>query len=201
VAACPSCRHENPDDARFCSACGTALETAAETTREQRKVVTVLFCDLVGSTALGESTDPEALRARMRRYFESLRAILERHGGTVEKFVGDAVMAMFGIPTAREDDALRAMRAASEIREAWGSTQKWKSGCVERPRLAETTDFYWLRGTSLLRLAEALALAGRTVEALEEAAGGLAHYEAKGDIASGALARERLVTLGIEVDG
>jgi class 3 adenylate cyclase len=86
--------------------------------REQRKVVTVLFCDLVGSTALGESTDPEALRARMRRYFEDLRTILERHGGSVEKFVGDAVMAVFGIPTSHEDDALRAVRAASEMREA-----------------------------------------------------------------------------------
>ena len=86
--------------------------------REQRKVVTVLFCDLVGSTALGESADPEVVRARMRRYFEDLRAILERHGGSVEKFVGDAVMAVFGIPTAHEDDALRAVRAAAEMREA-----------------------------------------------------------------------------------
>ena len=86
--------------------------------REQRKVVTILFCDLVGSTALGESTDPEALRARMRRYFEDLRAIIERHGGTVEKFVGDAVMAVFGIPVSHEDDALRAVRAASEMRAA-----------------------------------------------------------------------------------
>lgn len=88
MAGCPSCGRENADDARFCSACGTALAPAVPT-REQRKVVTVLFCDLVGSTALGESTDPEALRARMRRYFEDLRTILERHGGTVEKFVGD----------------------------------------------------------------------------------------------------------------
>jgi class 3 adenylate cyclase/tetratricopeptide (TPR) repeat protein len=86
--------------------------------REQRKVVTILFCDLVGSTALGESTDPEALRARMRRYFEDLRVILERHGGSVEKFVGDAVMAVFGIPVSHEDDALRAVRAAAEMREA-----------------------------------------------------------------------------------
>jgi class 3 adenylate cyclase len=86
--------------------------------REQRKVVTVLFCDLVGSTALGESTDPEALRGRMRRYFEDLRAIIERHGGTVEKFVGDAVMAVFGIPVSHEDDAFRAVRAASEMRTA-----------------------------------------------------------------------------------
>ena len=102
----------NVDDARFCSACGTAL-AVAEPAREQRKVVTVLFCDLVGSTALGESTDPEALRARMRRYFEDLRVILERHGGSVEKFVGDAGMAGFGIPVSHEDDALRAVRAAA----------------------------------------------------------------------------------------
>jgi class 3 adenylate cyclase len=86
--------------------------------REQRKVVTILFCDVVGSTALGESTDPEALRARMRRYFEDLRVILERHGGSVEKFVGDAAMAVFGIPVSHEDDALRAVRAAAEMREA-----------------------------------------------------------------------------------
>jgi class 3 adenylate cyclase len=98
-------------------ACAAPLG-AVEPAREHRKVVTVLFCDLVGSTALGESTDPEALRARMRRYFEDLRVILERHGGTVEKFVGDAVMAVFGIPAAHEDDALRAVRAAVEMRAA-----------------------------------------------------------------------------------
>jgi len=125
VAACPSCGRENAGEARFCSACGTAL-SAAEPAREQRKVVTVLFCDLVGSTALGESTDPEALRARMRRYFEDLRVILERHGGTVEKFVGDAVMAVFGIPVSHEDDALRAVRAAAEM------------GADKRPRVLPT---------------------------------------------------------------
>ncbi|MBA2641628.1 MAG: AAA family ATPase, partial [Actinobacteria bacterium] len=90
----------------------------AEPARESRKVVTILFCDLVGSTALGESTDPEALRTRMRRYFDDLRTIIERHGGVVEKFVGDAVMAVFGIPVSHEDDALRAMRAAAEMLEA-----------------------------------------------------------------------------------
>jgi class 3 adenylate cyclase len=79
--------------------------------------VTVLFCDVVGSTALGEATDPEAMRARMHRYFDDLRRVVERHGGVVEKFVGDAVMAVFGIPVAHEDDALRAVRAASEMRE------------------------------------------------------------------------------------
>ena len=114
MAECPSCGHENADDARFCSQCATPL-ALLEPARESRKVVTVLFCDLVGSTSLGESTDPEALRSRMRRYFEDLRTIIERHGGTVEKFVGDAVMAVFGIPVSHEDDALRAVRAAAEM--------------------------------------------------------------------------------------
>jgi class 3 adenylate cyclase/tetratricopeptide (TPR) repeat protein len=117
MSKCSSCGRENAHDASFCSACGTAL-VALETAREQRKVVTILFCDLVGSTALGESTDPEALRSRMRRYFDDLRTIVEHHGGTVEKFVGDAVMAVFGIPVSHEDDALRAVRAAEEMREA-----------------------------------------------------------------------------------
>ena len=119
MPVCLSCSVENPPEARFCMSCGAEL-MRAEPAREQRKVVTVLFCDLVGSTALGESTDPEALRARMRRYFEDLRVILERHGGTVEKFVGDAVMAVFGIPVSHEDDALRAARAAAEMRQAIG---------------------------------------------------------------------------------
>ena len=84
----------------------------------QRKTVTVLFCDVTGSTALGESLDPEALRALLARYFERMKAIVERHGGSVEKFVGDAVMAVFGVPAAHEDDALRAVRAAAEMRDA-----------------------------------------------------------------------------------
>jgi class 3 adenylate cyclase len=117
MRVCPSCGVENPVEARFCMACAAPL-AVVEPTREQRKVVTVLFCDLVGSTSLGESHDPEVVRARLARTFEDLRTILERHGGTVEKFVGDAVMAVFGIPTSHEDDALRAVRAASEMRDA-----------------------------------------------------------------------------------
>src|SRR5947208_986976 len=81
-----------------------------------RKVVTVLFCDVVGSTALGESVDPEALQGLLARYFERMKAIVERHGGSVEKFIGDAVMAVFGVPVVHEDDALRAVRAALEMR-------------------------------------------------------------------------------------
>src|SRR6201987_3890098 len=83
-----------------------------------RKVVTVLFCDVVGSTALGESVDPEALQGLLARYFERMQGIVESHGGAVEKFIGDAVMAVFGVPTAHEDDALRACRAAVEMRDA-----------------------------------------------------------------------------------
>src|ERR671923_288553 len=84
----------------------------------QRKTVTVLFCDVTGSTALGESVDPEALRALLARYFERMKEVIERHGGSVEKFIGDAVMAVFGVPVAHEDDALRGVRAAAEMREA-----------------------------------------------------------------------------------
>ena len=84
-----------------------------------RKTVTVLFCDVADSTALGESTDPEALRVLLARYFEQMKGIVHLHGGTVEKFIGDAVMAVFGIPVSHEDDALRACRAAVEMREAF----------------------------------------------------------------------------------
>src|SRR6059036_3354868 len=84
-----------------------------------RKVVTVLFCDVVGSTALGESVDPEALQGLLARYFERMKGIVESHGGSVEKFIGDAVMAVFGVPVVHEDDALRACRSAMEMREAF----------------------------------------------------------------------------------
>jgi len=85
----------------------------------QRKVVTVLFCDVVGSTALGETTDPEVTRVLLARYFERMKEIVERHGGTVEKFIGDAVMAVFGVPQVHEDDALRVCRAAVQMRAAF----------------------------------------------------------------------------------
>jgi class 3 adenylate cyclase/tetratricopeptide (TPR) repeat protein len=114
---CAQCGQENPDGFRFCGKCGVALAEPAPT-RETRKTVTLLFCDVSGSTALGERLDPETLRRVMRRYFEEISAVIARHGGTVEKFVGDAVMAVFGVPQVREDDALRAVRAAAEIRES-----------------------------------------------------------------------------------
>src|SRR5438067_5428372 len=116
MATGAACGYRAEPGFRFCPECGTPAEAADG--RERRKVVTVLFCDITGSTELGEQTDPEALRALLARYFERMKAIVEAHGGTVEKFIGDAVMAVFGIPTAHEDDALRACRAAVEMRDA-----------------------------------------------------------------------------------
>ena len=116
MQVCPSCGVENRDEAHFCDVCGAAL--AAEPARESRKTVTVLFCDVTGSTALGEWIDPESLRNVMARYFETAKEAIERHGGTVEKFIGDAVMAVFGVPVVHEDDALRAVRAADDLRSA-----------------------------------------------------------------------------------
>jgi class 3 adenylate cyclase/tetratricopeptide (TPR) repeat protein len=116
---CPACGHGNIEGAKFCNECGAPLAAGASAAREQRKTVTVLFCDVTGSTELGERLDPEALRALLARYFEQMKAIVERHGGTVEKFIGDAVMAVFGVPVVHEDDALRALRAAVEMRAAF----------------------------------------------------------------------------------
>ncbi len=116
MSICQSCGAASPDGFRFCPSCGAAL-TPAEPPRQARKIVTALFCDVTGSTELGEQLDPEVLRGVMNRYFGEIRSIIERHGGTIEKFIGDAVMAVFGIPKVEEDDALRAVRAAVEIRD------------------------------------------------------------------------------------
>ena len=114
MRSCPDCGEENAERARFCQACGAAL--GDERMGGARKTVTVLFCDLVDSTQLGERLDPETLRLVLDRYFDEMRAAVERHGGTVEKFIGDAVLAVFGIPRVHEDDALRAVRAADDMR-------------------------------------------------------------------------------------
>jgi class 3 adenylate cyclase len=92
------------------------MDSAPAAVAETRKTVTVLFCDATSSTALGERIDPESLRALMTRYFDVMREVIEFHGGVIEKFIGDAVMAVFGVPVVHEDDALRACRAAVEIR-------------------------------------------------------------------------------------
>ena len=118
MAICPACGKENPEGFQFCGFCTAPLTPQPVASREVRKTVTVVFCDVVGSTALGESIDPEALRTLLARYFGRMKAIVESHGGTVEKFIGDAVMAVFGVPVVHEDDALRACRAAVEMRDA-----------------------------------------------------------------------------------
>jgi class 3 adenylate cyclase/tetratricopeptide (TPR) repeat protein len=117
VQICPACGEKNPERFRLCGICGAALAPQLPP-QETRKVVTVVFSDLKGSTSLGEALDSESLREVMSRYFEEMRVILQRHGGTVEKYIGDAIMAVFGLPRIKEDDALRAVRAAHEMKQA-----------------------------------------------------------------------------------
>ena len=123
MLTCGNCGRESPQDHAFCPACGASLvpQTPA---REVRKTVTVVFCDVTGSTALGERLDPESFRDVQSRYFDAMRESIERHGGTVEKYIGDAVMAVFGIPQLHEDDALRAARAAVDMREGLTALNK-----------------------------------------------------------------------------
>jgi class 3 adenylate cyclase/predicted ATPase len=118
MPTCPRCGQENPDSFRFCGACAAPLAEDAPTPSEERKVVTVLFADLVGFTRRAERLDPEDVRATLAPYYARLRSELERFGGTVEKFIGDAVMALFGAPVAHEDDPERAVRSALAIRDA-----------------------------------------------------------------------------------
>ena len=119
MTTCPSCGKELPGEFPFCPFCAAPLtERPAASVQEERKVVSVLFCDLVGFTAASEAADPEDVRARIRPYHARLRQDIERYGGTVEKFIGDAVMAVFGAPVAHEDDAERAVRAGLRILEA-----------------------------------------------------------------------------------
>ncbi|HZA26749.1 MAG TPA: adenylate/guanylate cyclase domain-containing protein, partial [Actinomycetota bacterium] len=117
MKTCANCGEPNADRARFCQSCGRPFVEEVPI-REVRKTVTVLFADVTGSTTLGERLDAETLRKVMSRFFEEMASILERHGGSVEKFIGDAVMAVFGLPVVHEDDALRAVRAASDMRVA-----------------------------------------------------------------------------------
>src|SRR6476659_8709896 len=110
MTVCARCGAENPDQAKFCQECGAPLSPPPATS-EERKLVTVLFADVAGSTQLGDRLDAEALKDVMSRFFAAMRAEIEAEGGTVEKFIGDAVMAAFGVPVAHEDDPARALRA------------------------------------------------------------------------------------------
>jgi class 3 adenylate cyclase/tetratricopeptide (TPR) repeat protein len=116
LVPCSVCRSENPAGARFCNVCGSRLATATSIL-EERKVVTALFCDLVGFTASSEGADPEDVNRMLSGYEATVRGLIQSHGGVVEKFIGDAVVGVFGIPAAHEDDPERAVRAALRIAE------------------------------------------------------------------------------------
>ncbi|HEV2872307.1 MAG TPA: AAA family ATPase, partial [Actinomycetota bacterium] len=115
MTVCPVCGEPNPARASFCLNCGSQLPAAGAASRPARKTVTVVFTDLAGSALTGQRLDPESLAVVMARWFDHMRSLFERHGGRVQKFVGDAVVAVFGIPVVNEDDALRAVRAAAGI--------------------------------------------------------------------------------------
>ncbi len=118
MQTCPSCGEENPDRFRLCGYCGTVLAAAQPPPQEVRKTVTIVFCDLKDSTALGDRLDSEALREVLALYFSAMKPVLEGHGATIEKYIGDAIMAVFGLPRMHEDDAHRAVRAAASMRPA-----------------------------------------------------------------------------------
>jgi len=138
MTACPSCGLDNADTAKFCSNCGASL-TPVGVRREERKVVSVVFVDLVGSTARAESSDPEDVRALLRIYHEKAREELENRGGTVEKFIGDAVVAVFGAPVSHEDDPERAVRAALAVRDAVARLNEDEPGRDLHVRIAVNT--------------------------------------------------------------
>src|SRR5215217_4661129 len=118
MPTCPHCGHASLEGARFCGACGGRLPGQGRRPGEERKVVTVLFCDLVGFTARSDQADPEDVRALLRPYHVRLRREIERLGGTVDKFIGDGVMAVFGVPNMHEDDPERAVRCALRVLDA-----------------------------------------------------------------------------------
>src|SRR5947199_5271089 len=118
MIGCPSCGQENPENARFCLACGEQLDAPRPAVQDERRIVSVVFVDLVGFTSRAEQLDPEDVRAILTPYHELVRKELESFGGTVEKFIGDAIMAVFGAPTAFGDDAERAVRASLAVRDS-----------------------------------------------------------------------------------
>jgi class 3 adenylate cyclase len=137
VSICTVCSQENPDVARFCFNCGSPLTERSP--REERRVVTVLFVDIVGFTSRAEKLDPEDVRAFLKPYYERVRTEIERHGGRVEKFVGDAVLGIFGAPVAHGDDAERAVRTALAIRDTLGDMNEVDRELDLQARLAVNT--------------------------------------------------------------
>jgi class 3 adenylate cyclase/tetratricopeptide (TPR) repeat protein len=134
VPVCPSCGEDNPERARFCLACSAPLPSAAAAVRKERKFAATLFADLVGSTAMAEREDPEVVQAVVNRAFDRLSEEVERYGGLLEKFMGDAILAVFGVPTAHEDDPERAVRAAIEMQAVLGELNRGFAS-ENRPKL------------------------------------------------------------------
>jgi class 3 adenylate cyclase/tetratricopeptide (TPR) repeat protein len=138
MPVCQRCGEDNPERARYCLACAAPL-AASRRRREERKVVSVIFCDLVGFTAQADQADPEEVQARLGPYHDRTRREIERFGGTVEKFIGDAVVGVFGVPTAHEDDAERAVRAAIDVVEAIDRLNQASPGLDLAVRVAVNT--------------------------------------------------------------
>src|SRR2546427_1686326 len=192
MTVCPSCGAEHPEGLRFWGSGGAAL-AEAPSAREVRKTVTILFCDVTGSTALGERLDSESLRRGMERYFTLAREVLERHGGTVEKFIGDAVMAVFGVPVVHEDDALRAARAAHELREELGGLNadlRHEFGTELQVRMGVNTGEVVTSQGGTLATGDAVNVAARLEQAAEP--GDILIGDATRQLAEGALELERI---------
>jgi class 3 adenylate cyclase len=139
MASCSRCGQDNPQGFRFCGACGTPLAAARRPGDEERKVVTVLFCDLVDFTARSDEADPEDVGAMLRPYHVRLRQEIERFGGTLDKFIGDAVMAVFGAPSSHEDDPERAVRCAARMLEAIAELNATQPALALSVRIGITT--------------------------------------------------------------
>ena len=144
---CPSCDAENPSGFKFCGQCAAPLSHVAPIS-EERKVVTTLFCDLVGFTAMSETSRPEDIDALLARYHEAARKVIESHGGAVEKFIGDAVVGVFGVPAVHEDDAERAVRAGLRILEALDGMDDGPTARRSRRAAASTPARHWCGSTS-----------------------------------------------------
>jgi tetratricopeptide (TPR) repeat protein len=179
MAACTTCGAELPADARFCPRCGSPIAAAGPPAAEMLKLVTILFADIVGSTARTEDMHPEDARALMADYFAAMSEEIRAEGGTIEKFVGDAIMAVFGVPAAHEDDPVRAIRAGHRM---LARLEQWNQRRLELvPRLTDSQeigDAYAMIAWSaqyLGRYSDALAYASEGVSRSQENPGTYAH--------------------------
>src|SRR3984957_4328913 len=139
MPVCPACAQDNPEIARFCLACGARLSATPERAHEERRVITVIFIDLVGFTSRAERLDPEDVRDILSLYYERVRADIESFGGTVEKFIGDAVVGFFGVPISYGDDPERAVRSALAVLDSVADLNAGHEGLDLETRIAVNT--------------------------------------------------------------